>query len=76
MSRLHDWKLSDDARKKLREQLKKYEPIKTRAGSKDPGSGTKNQPSPPSGSDRACLCADGKNYSRDCCTGSYQAQGL
>jgi len=25
---------------------------------------------------RGCLCKDGKTYSRECCDGSYQAQGI
>lgn len=25
---------------------------------------------------RACLCADGKTYSRKCCDGSFEAQGI
>jgi len=25
---------------------------------------------------RACLCKDGNTYSRKCCDGSYQAQGI
>jgi len=25
---------------------------------------------------RACLCPDGKTYSRKCCDGSFQAQGI
>lgn len=32
-------------------------------------------PSPQNDS-RACLCKDGVNYSRECCDGSYQAQGI
>jgi len=32
-------------------------------------------PSPQNDS-RACLCPDGKTYSRECCDGSYQAQGI
>lgn len=25
---------------------------------------------------RGCLCPDGRTYSRDCCDGSLQAQGI
>ena len=25
---------------------------------------------------RACLCPDGKTYSRKCCDGSFKAQGI
>ena len=25
---------------------------------------------------RGCLCKDGKTYSRKCCDGSFQAQGI
>ncbi len=32
-------------------------------------------PSPQNDS-RACLCPDGKTYSRECCDGSFQAQGI
>ena len=32
-------------------------------------------PSPQNDS-RACLCKDGKTYSRKCCDGSFQAQGI
>ena len=30
----------------------------------------------PKGTKRACLCDDGKTYSRKCCDGSLQAQGI
>jgi hypothetical protein len=30
----------------------------------------------PKGDRRGCLCPDGKSYSRDCCDGSLQAQGI
>lgn len=30
----------------------------------------------PKDSRRGCLCADGKTYSRKCCDGSFQAQGI
>ena len=30
----------------------------------------------PKGTKRGCLCADGKRYSRKCCDGSLQAQGI
>jgi len=30
----------------------------------------------PTGTKRACLCDDGKTYSRKCCDGSLQAQGI
>ena len=30
----------------------------------------------PKGTKRGCLCADGKRYSRKCCDGSLQAQGV
>ena len=30
----------------------------------------------PKGSKRGCLCADGKKYSRKCCDGSLEAQGI
>ena len=32
-------------------------------------------PSPQNGK-RGCLCKDGKTYSRKCCDGSFQAQGV
>jgi hypothetical protein len=32
-------------------------------------------PSPKSDK-RGCLCEDGKTYSRKCCDGSFQAQGI
>ena len=35
----------------------------------------KYAPSPKNGK-RACLCPDGKTYSRKCCDGSFQAQGI
>lgn len=30
----------------------------------------------PKGSKRGCLCSNGKTYSRKCCDGSHQAQGI
>ena len=30
----------------------------------------------PKGTKRGCLCEDGKRYSRKCCDGSLQAQGI
>ena len=30
----------------------------------------------PKGGKRGCLCPDGKSYSKDCCTGELQAQGI
>lgn len=30
----------------------------------------------PKGGRKGCLCPDGKTYSRDCCDGSLQAQGI
>ena len=30
----------------------------------------------PKNSKRGCLCKDGQTYSRKCCDGSYQAQGI
>jgi hypothetical protein len=30
----------------------------------------------PRGSKRGCLCKDSETYSRKCCDGSYQAQGI
>ena len=36
---------------------------------------TGRNPSPQNDT-RACLCKDGVNYSRECCDGSYQAQGI
>jgi len=30
----------------------------------------------PVGGRRGCLCKDGKRYSRKCCDGSLQAQGI
>jgi len=30
----------------------------------------------PIGGRRGCLCKDGKRYSRKCCDGSLQAQGI
>jgi hypothetical protein len=30
----------------------------------------------PKGGNRGCLCDDGKTYSKDCCDGSLQAQGI
>ena len=30
----------------------------------------------PKGGNRGCLCKDGKTYSRECCDGSLQAQGI
>lgn len=73
MSKLHDWTLSEDARKAIRKSLPKYEDT-YRADSEQTAMGT-NTPSPPSGSDRACLCKNGK-YSKDCCTGALWAQGI
>jgi len=32
--------------------------------------------SSPIGGRRGCLCKDGKRYSRKCCDGSLQAQGI
>jgi len=32
--------------------------------------------SSPIGGRRGCLCKDGKRYSRKCCHGSLQAQGI
>lgn len=32
--------------------------------------------SSPKNDKRGCLCKDGKTYSRKCCDGSYQAQGI
>lgn len=64
MSRLHDWTLPEEERRKLRKRLQKFEDEETR-----------NFPSPQEGSDRACLCKDG-NYSKDCCTGALGAQAL
>jgi hypothetical protein len=32
--------------------------------------------SSPIGGRRGCLCRDGKRYSRKCCDGSLQAQGI
>jgi hypothetical protein len=30
----------------------------------------------PKNSRRGCLCKDGRTYSRKCCDGSFQAQGI
>lgn len=30
----------------------------------------------PKGGKRGCLCKDGKTYSKECCTGELQAQGI
>jgi len=30
----------------------------------------------PQNDKRGCLCKDGKTYSRKCCDGSFQAQGI
>tara|TARA_B110000285_G_scaffold203670_1_gene239954 strand:+ start:661 stop:804 length:144 start_codon:yes stop_codon:yes gene_type:complete len=30
----------------------------------------------PQNNKRACLCKDGETYSRECCDGSLQAQGI
>jgi hypothetical protein len=30
----------------------------------------------PTGGKRACLCKDGKTYSKECCTGELHAQGI
>lgn len=35
----------------------------------------KNAPSPKNDK-RGCLCKDGITYSRKCCDGSFQAQGI
>lgn len=35
----------------------------------------KEAPSPKD-SKRGCLCPDGKTYSRKCCDGSFEAQGI
>ncbi len=32
--------------------------------------------SSPKGGGRGCLCKDGKTYSKKCCDGSLQAQGI
>jgi hypothetical protein len=32
--------------------------------------------SSPTGGRRGCLCKDGKRYSKKCCDGSLQAQGI
>lgn len=32
--------------------------------------------SSPKTNKRGCLCKDGETYSRKCCNGSYQAQGI
>ena len=32
--------------------------------------------SSPKGGSRGCLCKDGRRYSKDCCDGSLQAQGI
>jgi len=32
--------------------------------------------SSPKGGSRGCLCKDGKTYSKKCCDGSLQAQGI
>tara|TARA_R100000231_G_scaffold105346_1_gene78074 strand:+ start:102 stop:323 length:222 start_codon:yes stop_codon:yes gene_type:complete len=32
--------------------------------------------SSPKGSQRGCLCPDGKTYSTDCCDGTLEAQGV
>jgi len=32
--------------------------------------------SSPKGGTRGCLCKDGKRYSKDCCNGTLQAQGV
>ena len=32
--------------------------------------------SSPKGGTRGCLCKDGRRYSKDCCDGSLQAQGI
>lgn len=37
---------------------------------------TPSRSSPKPGGNRACLCKDGKRYSRKCCDGSLQAQGV
>ena len=75
MKGLHDWSLSDDKRKALRQQLKKYKD-EYRPGSASKAAPGQNNPSPPGGSSRACLCADGRSYSKDCCTGALWAQGI
>lgn len=30
----------------------------------------------PKGGNRGCLCSDGKTYSKKCCNGDLQAQGI
>lgn len=30
----------------------------------------------PQNASRGCLCKDGKTYSKKCCDGSFQAQGI
>ena len=37
---------------------------------------TPSRSSPKPGGNRACLCRDGRTYSRRCCDGSLQAQGI
>ena len=37
--------------------------------------GTASRTSPKNGN-RGCLCKDGKTYSKECCTGELQAQGM
>ena len=32
--------------------------------------------SSPKSSSRGCLCPDGKTYSKDCCDGTLEAQGV
>ena len=32
--------------------------------------------SSPKNGKRGCLCKDGRTYRRECCDGSYQAQGI
>lgn len=36
----------------------------------------KEKTTSPKGGKRGCLCKDGKTYSKECCTGELQAQGI
>ena len=36
----------------------------------------KEKSTSPKGGKRGCLCKDGKTYSKECCTGELQAQGV
>lgn len=36
----------------------------------------KDKTTSPKGGKRGCLCKDGKTYSKDCCSGELQAQGI